>query len=49
MIPMTEMSEEEAGDEVTLQGVACDGTDMEPITDTRYRVYLLISAIYMYF
>ena len=38
MIPMTAMSEEEAateaGDEVTLQGVACDGTDMEPITDS---------------
>ena len=35
---MTVMSEEEttteAGDEVTLQGVACDGTDMEPITDS---------------
>ena len=38
MIPMTVMSEEEAAtetkDEVTLQGVACDGTDMEPITDS---------------
>ena len=38
MIPMTVMSEEEAateaGAQVTLQDVACDGTDMEPITDS---------------
>ena len=40
MIPMSVMPEEEATteakDKVTLQNVECDGTDMEPITNTRY-------------
>ena len=46
---MTVMSEEEleAGNEVILQGVACDGTDMETITDTGYGVFIKLRPLYL--
>ena len=51
MIPMTVISDEaftEAGDEDTLQDVAYDGgSDMEPISDTRYRVFIKLRPLYL--
>ena len=42
-IQMTEMSKEEleAGAQVTLQGVECDGSDVEPITGIGYEKFNL--------
>ena len=36
MISMVAMSEEEQAAQITPQGVARDGRDVDPITDTRY-------------